>query len=80
MEKIIQIYGTNSCSDCIRSKYFLESHKIPYTFIDITGNDEAIEFVLKTNDGMQSIPVIVLPDGSTLTEPTNQELAKSLGL
>ncbi len=32
------------------------------------------------NDGKNIIPTIVFPDGSHLSEPSNEELAKKLGL
>ena len=37
---------------------------------------EAMAFVEKVNRGMRSIPTILFPDGSTLVEPSNAELAQ----
>ena len=36
-------------------------------------------FVIAKNDGKRIIPTIVFEDGSILTEPSNQELARKLG-
>ena len=37
-------------------------------------------FIEKVNNGKRIIPTIVFPDGSTLVEPSNVELAEKLGL
>ncbi len=76
----ITMYGTYWCADCRRAKQFLGGHRIPYTFVDVDENNEAMRFVEAVNDGKQQIPVIVFDDSSTLTEPSNAELAAKLGL
>jgi glutaredoxin-like protein len=68
------------CGDCRRSKKFLDERKIAYTWIDVDNDAEAMAFVQKVNGGNQSIPTIVFPDGSTLVEPSNAQLAQKLGL
>ena len=35
---------------------------------------------MRRNEGARNIPVIVFPDGSHLTEPTNDDLAAKLGI
>lgn len=80
MKKKIQFYGAMWCGDCRRSKYFLDENKIKYDFHNTDENQKAAEFVEKKNNGMRSIPTIILPDGSILVEPTNSQLAEKLGL
>ena len=46
----------------------------PYLRIGLEGNQEAIEFVMKVNNGSRSVPIIILPDGSVLVEPGWDEL------
>ncbi len=36
------------------------------------------QLVQKINNGMHAVPTIVFSDGSTLTEPTNEELEKKV--
>jgi glutaredoxin len=72
--KQIKFYGTGWCPDCVRSKQFLDDHQIPYEYIDLSVNEEAAEEVMRLNNGMQSIPTIVCPDGNVLVEPTNDML------
>jgi len=76
----IIIYGTPWCSDCHRSRRFLESKSIPYQYVDISDNPEAIATVERVNNGQQSVPTMVFPDGSVLVEPSNKALASKLGL
>jgi thioredoxin reductase (NADPH) len=76
----IIMYGTPWCSDCRRSKQFLGEHRIPYTYIDIDGDAAAVAEVERINNGMRSVPTIVFPDGRVLIEPSNEELARTLGL
>lgn len=76
----LTLYGTPWCKDCKRSKAFLAEQRIPYTLVDIEEDAEAMAFVEKVNDGARSVPTMVFPDGSTLVEPSNAELAEKLGL
>jgi len=76
----ITVYGAHWCPDCRQSKQFLGEHQIPYNWIDIEEDQEAEEFVIKTNQGKRIIPTITFADGSFLVEPTNAELAVKLGL
>ncbi|MEN8173506.1 MAG: FAD-dependent oxidoreductase, partial [Chloroflexota bacterium] len=76
----ILVYSTVWCPDCKRAKKFFGEQRIPYTNIDIEHNPEAVAVVEKINDGKRSVPTIVFPDGSVLTEPSNAELAEKMNL
>ena len=70
----IIMYTTEHCGDCLRAKAFFDANNIKYTKIPLEGNESATEFVMKVNNGYQSVPTIVFPDGSILVEPSNTEL------
>jgi len=76
----IVVYGASWCPDCRRAKQFLSSHRIAYKWIDLEEHPEAIDEVESRNGGKRVIPTIIFPDGSFLTEPTNDELADRIGL
>ncbi len=76
----IVVYGANWCGDCRRSKRFLDEKKVNYTWVDVEQNPDALETVMKYNNGYQSIPTIVFPDGTVLVEPSNARLAQALGI
>lgn len=46
--------------------------------IDVDAVEGAPEKVRQINGGFQSIPVIVFPDGSHLTEPSDKALKQKL--
>ena len=76
----IKVYSTVWCPDCKRAKKFLAEHRVPYENVDIEQDEEAMAFVERVNNGMRIIPTIVFPDGSTLSEPSNAQLAEKLGM
>lgn len=74
----IKMYGAEWCGDCRRSKRFLDSNKVPYEYIDVEADTSASDKVIEINGGMRSIPVIVFPDGTHLTEPSDNSLKEKL--
>jgi mycoredoxin len=56
----------------------MDSMQVEYTEIDITGDEEATETVVRLNRGYCSVPTIVFPDGSVMTEPSTTALVGKL--
>ena len=75
----IVMYGADWCGDCQRSKKYFSDHGVTYTYIDLEKQPDHYAEVITRNGGKKSIPVIVFPDNSHLTEPTNAQLAAKLG-
>jgi mycoredoxin len=75
-EQSVIVYATDWCPDCRRAKRFLDQHNIPYQWINIDHDKEAEKAVIKTNQGMRSVPTIICSDGTVLVEPSDQQLAK----
>src|SRR5579875_1966126 len=76
----IHVFGTQWCGDCKRAKQFFGEQRIHYRFTDVDADAEGLAYVEAVNGGKRIIPVIRFPDGSTLVEPSNAELAAKLGL
>ena len=76
----IIVYGAPWCPDCKRSKKFLSEHRMAYDWVDIDADPEALRRVEAIQGGGRSIPTIVFSDGTTLIEPSDEELARKLGL
>jgi mycoredoxin len=72
------MYSTPWCGDCWRAKRLFTEHDVAYTEIDIERDPAAAERVARLNDGMQSVPTILFPDGTILVEPTNAQLRAKL--
>jgi glutaredoxin-like protein len=72
------MYSADWCGDCRRSKRLMDSLNVDYTIIDVEADPSASEKVIEINGGQRSIPVIVFPDGSHMTEPSNNDLKAKL--
>jgi mycoredoxin len=75
----ITIYGTPWCGDCRRALRVLDQHQANYHYVDIESDDVARVYVERLNNGYQSVPTILFPDGSVLVEPSSAALAEKLG-
>lgn len=76
----IKVYGTPGCADCRRAKRLLDENGIAYDWFDVEADPEQLVRMIQLQNGGQTTPTIVFPDGSMLLEPTNPELAAKLGL
>ena len=77
----IVMYSRNLCSDCIRSKNFLEKNEIPFEEINIIENPQFKETVESLNNGRQTVPTIIIENHSEkiiLSEPSDAELLISI--
>ncbi len=74
----ITMYGAEWCGDCRRSKKFLDSNNVAYTYIDVEADESASEKVIEINGGQRSIPVILFEDGTHMTEPSDNDLKDKL--
>lgn len=77
MDNRITMYGAAWCGDCRRSKAVLDASGIDYDYVDVEASKEAADAAVAIS-GRTSIPVIVLPDGSHLVEPSDAELRERL--
>ena len=72
------MYSADWCGDCRRSKRLMDSLNVEYTIIDVETDPSASEKVIEINCGQRSIPVIVFPDGTHMTEPSDNDLKAKL--
>ena len=72
------MYSADWCGDCRRSKRLMDSLNVQYTVIDVEADPSASDKVIEINGGQRSIPVIVFPDGTHLTEPSDNDLKVKL--
>lgn len=76
----LKVYGAPWCPDCRRAKKFLGEQRVQYEWIDIEADSEGLRFVEQLQNGGRTIPTIVFADGSHLLEPSNEQIARKLGL
>jgi mycoredoxin len=70
MTQPLTMYTTPWCGFCKRLKRQLAADGIEMTEIDIEQDPAAAEFVMSVNGGNQTVPTVVFPDGSALTNPS----------
>jgi glutaredoxin len=75
----IVVYGAYWCTHTRSTASYLNSHGIPYTFVDVETDLEGARRVKVWNRGYLSTPTLDI-GGRITTEPSNEELADLLGL
>jgi thioredoxin reductase (NADPH) len=76
----VTVYGAPWCPDCKRAKRFLAEQRVAYDWVDIDQDPAGMRHVEELQNGGRSIPTIVFDNTEVLIEPTNEELARTLGL
>lgn len=77
-EKKIILYGTPACSMIPTVRNMLQRAGADFEYVDIYKVLEARERVREINHGYESVPTLVFPDDSTLTEPSSGDLKTKL--
>jgi mycoredoxin len=70
MTQPLTMYTTTWCAFCKRLKRQLAADGIEMAEVDIEQDPEAADFVMSVNGGFQTVPTVVFPDGSALTNPS----------
>lgn len=76
----ITMFSTVWCGYCKRLKKQLEAKGIGYTEINIEDTPGTAELVEKLNDGNQTVPTVIYPDGTSATNPSLNDVMAKLGL
>ena len=77
---VMTVYGAPWCPHCKRVKRFLAAHRVRYTFVDIDTHPDAIDLLKELQDGGQIIPTVVYADGTHEVNPSDEALARRIGL
>ncbi len=70
MDQPLTMYTTPWCGYCKRLKRQLAADGIDMSEVDIEQDPAAAEYVMSVNGGYQTVPTVVFPDGSVLTNPS----------
>ncbi|MCJ7709568.1 MAG: glutaredoxin family protein [Chloroflexi bacterium] len=74
----LTVYGADWCGDCRRTKLFLDQTGTPYAWVDTAADAGARAMLMEA--GYLAIPVVLIPGGIVLVEPSNDELAAAIGV
>jgi mycoredoxin len=72
------MYCTPWCGFCRRLKSQLAREGIEVAEVDIERDPAAADYVMSVNGGNQTVPTIVFPDGSALTNPSAAQVREHL--
>ena len=76
-EKII-MYGSPTCPQVRPCRGILKRAGAAFEYVDIFKDENGRAAVRRINNGYESVPTFVFPDGSTLTEPSGSRLKAKL--
>ena len=78
MPEPLKMYTTRWCGFCRRLKAQLAREGIEVREVDIEADPAAADYVMSVNGGNQTVPTIVFPDGSALTNPSVNQVKDRL--
>jgi thioredoxin reductase (NADPH) len=76
----IRIIGFQWSPKSHRLKEFLSGNLVPYLWMDVENNKGAEKYLTSANVTHSDLPLVILKDGSFLTDPTLPALASGVGL
>jgi len=74
----VTMYSTVWCGYCRRLKSQLEREGITYDEVDIEHDPAAADYVMSVNGGNQTVPTVVFPDGTAMTNPSLKQVKERL--
>lgn len=74
----LTMYTTVWCGYCRRLKAQLDRAGIGFREVDIEYDEAAAAYVAGVNGGNQTVPTVLLPDGTALTNPTIDQITDAI--
>jgi mycoredoxin len=78
MSQPLTMYTTAWCAFCRRLKSQLARDGIEMAEVDIEQDPAAADYVMSVNGGFQTVPTVVFPDGSAMTNPSAAQVKERL--
>jgi thioredoxin reductase (NADPH) len=76
----IRVVGPRYGLQDYRVRNFLSRNQVPYVWLDPERDDQAVELLSKFGVDDSKLPVVLFPDGTSLVQPGDEELAQRVGL
>ncbi|HEU4953199.1 MAG TPA: FAD-dependent oxidoreductase [Gemmatimonadales bacterium] len=76
----IRIVGHRWSRQAHELKAFLARSRVGYRWLDVERDREAAGYLGDTRDGRETLPIVILPDGTRLVRPAVRDLAERIGL
>jgi mycoredoxin len=78
MAQPLTMYTTTWCAFCKRLKSQLARDGIEMSEVNIEEDPGAADYVMSVNGGNQTVPTVVFPDGSAMTNPSAAQVKQRL--
>ena len=75
----VTMFTTSWCGYCRNLKKQMDRAGVSYTEVNIEEVEGTAELVASVNNGNQTVPTLLFPDGSTATNPSLAEVQSRLG-
>jgi mycoredoxin len=75
---MLTMYTTTWCGYCTRLKTMLAREGIEYTEVNIEQDEAAADLVMRVNGGNRTVPTVVFPNGTALTNPSISQVKAEL--
>ena len=76
----VTMFSTSWCGFCRRLRGELDRQGLPYVAVDIERDPSAAEIVRSVNKGNETVPTVMFPDGSMLTNPSADQVRAKLAV
>jgi thioredoxin reductase (NADPH) len=76
----IRIIGFQWSPKSHQLKEFLSGNLIPFIWMDVENNTEAEKYMVSANINLDGLPLVVLKDGTCLSDPALPDIAQKIGL
>src|ERR1700704_1160410 len=75
----LRVVGSRFSPEAHQIRDFLTRNCVPFQWLDVERDEEARR-LLGSDADKHSLPLVLFPDGTQLTQPTNAEIAQKIGL
>ena len=76
----IRVIGFQWSPKSHRVKEFLSGNLVPYLWMDVESNKDAEQYIASAKTSFSDLPLVILKDGSFLSDPDLPQLGASVGL
>jgi thioredoxin reductase (NADPH) len=78
--EMVRVVGHRWDAESHRVRHYLSRNQVPFAWYDLEGNPEAHRLLESGGGEGSTLPLVLLPGGVELFNPSNEELAGRLGL
>ncbi|HEX3604830.1 MAG TPA: FAD-dependent oxidoreductase [Candidatus Dormibacteraeota bacterium] len=78
--EIVRLVGHRWDADSHRVRYYLSRNQVPFAWYDLDVHPEERRLVEEAGGESCALPLVALPGGERLCDPSNEDLAERLGL